>query len=152
MKKGMTSLIQFAMLAFIVCGPVYGPVQAATLNSTTTLIDQTDSSPEAPVVESDQPQFAKVIDDLPLMPGLFLKQDGDVLFAEPSVGRIAETEATGTVDVDDVYRFYRKTLPQMGWKSVDARSFRRESEILRIDVKADGKETTVFFSLKPADK
>ena len=44
--------------------------------------------------------FAKVIDDLPLMPGLQLVEGEDVLFAEPVLGRIAETTAEGPVDID----------------------------------------------------
>jgi hypothetical protein len=120
------------------------PACAAELNTKTTLIDTT--GPSGPVSE---PQFAKVIDDLPLMPGLTLVPDSDVLFAEPLAGRIAETTAAGSVDIDDVYKFYRRSLPQLGWKIVDGRTYRREGDLLRIDARADGKITTVRFSVKP---
>jgi len=77
-------------------------------------------------------QFAKVIDDLPLMPGLEPVDDEDVLFVAPDRERIAITHAEGEVDIDEVYHFYQKSLPQLGWKQVDARTYSREGEQLRI--------------------
>jgi len=123
------------------------PLKAATLNSSSTLIDQRDAQDITPTAQ--QPQFAHVIDDLPLMPGLEVKPEEDVLFADPTAGRIAETTAEGPVDIDDVYKFYRRSLPHLGWVVVDGRTYRRDGELLRIDAKATGKVTTVHFSVKP---
>lgn len=150
----MRLLTAFIFLSVALCAMqgLKQPLQAAEVNRTTTLMDEEWPTPEAPPPATEQPQFAKVIDDLPLMPGLQLDQDDDVLFATSDSGRIAETEAVGSVDVDDVYRFYRKTLVQMGWKILDARSFRREGDILRIDAKADDKKTRVLFSITPANQ
>lgn len=94
--------------------------------------------------------FAKVIDDLPLMPGLTIAQDDDVLFITRT-GRIAQTIATGAIDVDEVYQFYHKALPQLGWKAVDARSFERDNERLRLDVSGvtPDANTVVKFSVQP---
>jgi len=125
------------------------PLHASDLNINTqsTLLDEKPAQ-DLPV---NQPEFAKVIDDLPLMPGLELVPDNDVLFVVPRSGRIAYTEARGMVDVDEVYKFYRRSLPQLGWKVVDARSFQREKDVLRIDAHAEDKVTTVRFSVKPAE-
>jgi hypothetical protein len=98
---------------------------------------------------SDQ-QFTSVIDDLPLMPGLTTVEDSDVLFVEPHEGRIAQTEASGNVAVDEVYNFYRRSLPHLGWKVLDDHTYIRDSEKLHIDAHADGNITTVRFSVKPA--
>ena len=131
------------IIAFIVmCA---SPVMAAPLNDSATLIDQKPATNIPPA----EPQFAKVIDDLPLMDGLELLPDNDVLFVAPRAGRIAETEAQGMVDVDAVYNFYRRSLPQMGWKIIDARTYTRDGEMLHIDAHADGKLTSVMFSVKP---
>ena len=94
--------------------------------------------------------FAKVIDDLPLMSGLTIVHDDDVLFITRS-GRIAQTIATGAIDVDEVYQFYQKALPQLGWKAVDARSFERDNERLRLDVSSVTPDATtiVRFSVQP---
>lgn len=94
--------------------------------------------------------FAKVIDDLPLMSGLTIAHDDDVLFITRS-GRIAQTVATGAVDVDEVYQYYQKALPQLGWKAVDARSFERDNERLRLDVSSVTPDATTIarFSVEP---
>jgi len=97
----------------------------------------------------EEQQFTSVVDDLPLMPGLKAEDDKDVLFVEPHAGRIAETEAKGEVTIDDVYNFYRHSLPHLGWKAVDGRTYEREGERLRIDAETSGKITTVQFTIKP---
>ena len=83
------------------------------------------------------------------MPGLDLVEDEDVLFDAPGIGRIAETNAMGPVDAEDVYRFYHRSLPHLGWKSVNARTYVREHEQLRIDARANQKITVVRFTVKP---
>jgi hypothetical protein len=105
--------------------------------------------PAAFAAVPDEAQFASVIEDLPLMPGLKADDDRDVLFAEAQMGRIAETEAKGTVTIDAVYDFYRRTLPQLGWKVIDGRTYQREAEKLQIDATSSGTTTTVRFNVKP---
>lgn len=95
-------------------------------------------------------QFTTVIDDLPLMPGLTTVEGNDVLFVEPHEGRIAETEASGAVAVDEVYNFYRHSLPHLGWQVVDGHTYVRDGEKLLIDAHAESGVTTVRFSVKPA--
>lgn len=117
---------------------------AAELNSTSTLQDTV--PPQSIPVPT---KFASAIEDLPLMPGLSPLADEDTLFVVPHEGRIAESVAVGSVDIDDVYKFYRSSLPQLGWKIVDGRTYIRANEVLRIDAHADGKVSTVRFSVKP---
>ena len=99
------------------------------------------------------PQFAKVIDDLPLMPGLVPQEDKDVLFIAGQ-RRIAETTAKGSVDIDEVYHFYEHSLPQLGWKEVNARIYERGNERLRIDVSGANSAglTIARFSVEPIAK
>ena len=94
--------------------------------------------------------FTTVIEDLPLMPGLDPVEEKDVLFLT-HVGRIAETVATGAVDVDEVYHFYQRSLPQLGWKKVNARTFERDGERLRLDVSSVNRKamTVARFSVQP---
>ena len=133
-----------AALALVLAFP--GALGAVPLNQTSSLADQAANND---IPDSDGPRFANVIEDLPLMPGLQLVEDEDVLFVTPHSGRIAETNAVGTVDIDDVYLFYRRSLPHLGWKLVDARTYVREGERLRIDAHANSKITTVRFTVKP---
>ncbi|MDD5585473.1 MAG: hypothetical protein PHY92_00760 [Alphaproteobacteria bacterium] len=98
-------------------------------------------------------RFTKVIDDLPLMPGLAEQEDKDVLFiAGP--GRIAQTTATGMIDIDTVYQYYQKALPQLGWEAIDARTYERDNERLRLDVSGSnaGGLTVARFSVEPVTK
>ena len=121
------------------------PATAAELNEASTLIDVQPRSDLA----GSPPAFASAIDDLPLMDGLSPVADHDMLFVVPRQGRLAETVTEGTVDIDDVYRFYRHSLPQLGWTIVDGRTYDRGGERLRIDAHADGKVSTVRFSVHP---
>jgi hypothetical protein len=125
--------------------PLFGslPLRAAAPNNQT---DQTGAA-SAPALEPTH--FTKVIEDLPLMPGLELVDDEDVLFDAPGSGRIAETNAMGPVDADDVYKFYKRSLPHLGWRMIDFHTYRRESEELRIDARANQKITLVTFTVKP---
>jgi hypothetical protein len=132
---------------FLVVALIALPLHAATLNQTSSMADQMSSTT---ISSPEPPHFAKVIEDLPLMPGLQLVEDEDVLFASQGSGRIAETNAIGAVDIDDVYKFYGHSLPHLGWKSVDARTYVREHEQLRIDAHANQKITVVRFTVKPA--
>ena len=120
-------------------------VSAAELNDRATLLDTVPPSalPERPT------QVAPAIDDLPLMPGLTPVPDEDMVFLTRRDGRIAESVTQGLVDIDEVYKFYRRSLPQLGWRVVDGRSYERNGEILRIDAHADSKLSTVRFTVNP---
>ncbi|MGE3623460.1 MAG: hypothetical protein AB7H77_06285 [Bdellovibrionales bacterium] len=142
MNKSIPGIFAAALMGlFCTATPALG----ASLNETASTADQMSPS----FIPANEPHFTKVIEDLPLMPGLQLIEDEDVLFASAN-GRIAETNAIGPVDVDQVYTFYRKSLPSLGWKIVDARTYIRESEQLRIDARASQKITVVKFTVKPA--
>lgn len=129
-----------ALLVFAPAAPAF----AAPLPTSSTILDT--SGPD--VTEPASTKFDPVIDDLPLMEGLTPVADQGTLFTTPQ-GRIADSVAIGIVDVDQVYMFYRRSLPHLGWQKVNARTFRRKGEKLVIEAKGDGKITTVRFSLKP---
>jgi hypothetical protein len=86
--------------------------------------------------------------DLPLMAGLEEVTDAGMAFDKPS-GRIVEAYAHGAVAVAAVRRFYRETLPQLGWQRLGRDRFAREDERLEIDyLGADG-DLTVRYTLQP---
>ncbi len=96
--------------------------------------------------------FVMAIDDLPLMPGLTEVREAGIAFDKPQ-GRIVEAYAEGAVAGEAVVAFYEKTLPQLGWSAArspagDTR-WRREGEVLRVDVLADEEPVTVRFYLTP---
>ena len=61
--------------------------------------------------------------DLPLMDGLREVAQAGMAFDKPS-GRIVEAYAHGAVMIQAVRRFYRETLPQLGWRTLGARPLR----------------------------
>lgn len=95
--------------------------------------------------------FVAGFEDLPLMPGLTQMADAGTVFDTPS-GRIVEAYANGPVAEKDIAAFYARTLPQLGWQQISERRYRREGELLDLEIKPDsagGGPTTVRFYLAP---
>jgi hypothetical protein len=101
---------------------------------------------------ADVGSFISGFEDLPLMPGLTQVPDAGTMFDTPS-GRVVEAYAKGKVAVAEVAAFYDKTLPHLGWKKVTARRYRREGEVLDLEISdgqgSDDRSTTVRFYLAP---
>ncbi|MBK1696998.1 hypothetical protein CKO21_07035 [Rhodovibrio salinarum] len=107
------------------------------------------AAPPAPAAaQGGDSDYVADIVDLPLMEGLREVADAGMAFDKPS-GRIVEAYAHGTVDTAAVRRFYRQTLPQLGWQRLGQDQFTREGERLQIDyLGADG-DLTVRYTLQP---
>lgn len=95
-----------------------------------------------------QDTYIDRIADLPLMDGLREVDDAGVSFDKPG-GRIVEAFAHGSVAAGDVRRFYRDTLPQLGWTRVRRDTFAREDERLTLDYLGERGDLTVRFTLQP---
>ena len=96
-------------------------------------------------------QFLSVIPEMPLMPSLAENLDAAVVFDGPS-GRIVEAFANGTVSPDAVNAFYAASLPQLGWSLSPEGIYRRDAEILKIEIFQSGTDyarTSVEFILRP---
>ncbi|HLF59291.1 MAG TPA: hypothetical protein VI732_06640 [Alphaproteobacteria bacterium] len=96
--------------------------------------------------------FVSGFEDLPLMPGLIQVADAGTVFDTPS-GRVVEAFADGPVAVEEVDAFYAETLPHLGWRRLSAHRYRREGELLDLEITArqggDKARTTVRFYLAP---
>jgi len=104
----------------------------------------------APAVAA-QTVYSRVIEDLPLMPGMAELSDNAVVFDKPS-GRIVETEATTTASPASVRKFYAEALPPLGWKALGVSEFVRDRETLKIDIEEKKPEEVVHFTLTPASE
>ena len=103
------------------------------------------------MAQSQAPDFISVIEDLPLMPGLSEDPDSAMSF-EAANGRIAEATASGPVEPGDIIDYYKQALPQLGWILVTTKQYKREEDVLNIDVaKGDGRAVPVIvhFRLSP---
>ena len=95
------------------------------------------------------PRFLDALEDVPLPPGLAEVADAGMVFDTPQ-GRIVEAYAEGPADRDSVARFYRDTLPQLGWRRAGVRHYVREGETLDLSFERPaGGPLTVRFSLAP---
>ena len=92
--------------------------------------------------------FIEGSEDLPLAPMLTPVAEGSVVFDSPS-GRIVEAIAYGNTSRNIVTEFYTKTLPELGWKSLDATHYHREGERLVIDFFGTDGALNVRFTLVP---
>ncbi len=86
--------------------------------------------PAMPVLATD---YLTGISDLPLPEGLKEAKDKSTVF-DSVVGRIVTAYATGPGTADSVHDFYESTLPQLGWDETDEGNWRRENQVLKIDV------------------
>jgi hypothetical protein len=91
--------------------------------------------------------FLSELEDLPLPPGL-TEMPGGMLFDSPT-GRIVEATAQGEISADGVLSFYMQTLPELGWQKVGPVSFRRDNELLKIEVDSKRRPLLVRFSVVP---
>ncbi|PKU23351.1 hypothetical protein [Telmatospirillum siberiense] len=91
--------------------------------------------------------FLSEMEDLPLPDGL-TEAPGGMLFDSPT-GRILEATATGTVSPDQVRAFYAQTLPELGWQKLGPSSYRRDNELLKIEIEAKRRPMLVHFSVVP---
>ena len=93
--------------------------------------------------------FLSVMGDVPLMDGLQELDLDTLLFDKPS-GRIVQATAVGKgVKASAIAQFYRRTLPQLGWRNVAPNVFIREGEVLEIETVDSGDYGTIHFSVKP---
>lgn len=91
--------------------------------------------------------FLSELEDLPLPPGL-TEMPGGMLFDSPT-GRIVEATAQGEIGADRVLSFYTQTLPELGWQKVGQASFRRDNELLKIEMDTKRRPLLVRFSVVP---
>lgn len=96
-------------------------------------------------------RFLSVIEDLPLMPGLEEISGSAMVFSKPQ-GRIVEVAASGTMAERDVWAFYRRTLPGLGWRRTRPGHWRREGEQLILGLRSGADGLVVQFSLAPDDR
>ncbi len=88
--------------------------------------------------------YSRVIEDLPLIPGMVEMQDRAVIF-DTAGGRILETAAQTADSADKVIAFYDKALPALGWAIAGHGHYTRAHEVLKITPSG----ASVSFKLSP---
>lgn len=91
--------------------------------------------------------------DLPLMPGLTERSEAAVVF-DHATGQVATAVASGPVEPAAIRRFYRLTLPPLGWVPECAAPpcdppdrYARDGESLELELVSERGDTTARFLL-----
>ncbi len=89
-------------------------------------------------------------EDIPLAKD-FIADLNTLLFFDNPAGRIIEIYAYTPADDqhEEALKFYRDTLPQLGWRQVSENQFERSQELLSIDVLMTAPQTLLRFTMKP---
>ena len=85
--------------------------------------------------------FLEGTEDVPLMPTLDVVED-ETFSVDNEDGRLFFSKAMTTTAAADVLRFYKSTLPQLGWDETESGVFNREGDVLSISVTSVGKNQT----------
>lgn len=94
--------------------------------------------------------FLPGFDDIPLMEGIEVDREGDVMF-DTTTGRIGSIIGVTRHSLDDVYEYYGASLKQLGWVEIAPGEYIREGEKFLIrSVPPKGDETiTLNISVEP---
>jgi hypothetical protein len=96
----------------------------------------------------DVTSFVAGFEALPLMPGLQNVAGSSVVFDTPT-GRIVESAVAGITTPEEIEIFYAQSLPQLGWERFSETEYRRENEILNLEIVRDADHVVVHFFLSP---
>ena len=92
--------------------------------------------------------FLKGIDDIPVYKNMVYVDESLVMFDKIN-GRFISTEIIGRYKYDEVSRFYKKILPNLGWKLIKKNKYSRAGESLEIEYKSDGRDLRAIFNISP---
>ena len=93
-------------------------------------------------------QFVYGLGDVPIFKDMKSIEDAYILFDKVD-GRYLYSEIKGDYEILEIQDFYKKVLPNLGWKSYEKNTFLRADEILEIQYLIDNEETKVVFTISP---
>jgi hypothetical protein len=103
---------------------------------------------ETPVPVQRHTAYVAGLEDVPLMAGLIPTHANDVAFDSP-LGRIVIVNTEGALERQSVLAFYAASMSELGWDRIGDTAFRREGELLRLELGQKGSLLTVRFALSP---
>ncbi len=77
-------------------------------------------------------------------------EDSLILFDKID-GRYVSVEITGDYDEDKVLKFYKKILPNLGWKEKKPLIFNRNNETLEVISKKEKGQVFIKFNIFPLE-
>ena len=143
-----------AAIAIFPCFPAGGLAAQVAEQTSGQAIEETEEQVEEgigePVTEepSDGFSFVDGFEALPLMPGMHNVTGSSVVFDTPT-DRIIESAIAGSATADEIKTFYARSLPQLGWEPFLETEYRREDEVLKLEIAGDGDNVILYFFLSP---
>ncbi len=104
---------------------------------------------EESLTERADAGFVPNLPDVP-MPAHFIADANTSSFFDSAEGRIAEVNAEGFGDEDEIADFYKGTLPQFGWVQADKLAYKKQGELLVITVEKGKALTNIKYQLRPS--
>ncbi|TCP36282.1 hypothetical protein EV659_103169 [Rhodothalassium salexigens DSM 2132] len=104
----------------------------------------------APPPAAEATAFVAGLPDVPRMPGLAEAADARLVFDTPE-GAILAATLVGEPGADAVRRFYRRTLPTLGWQRAGADRYARDGQCLTLDIDRAEGVTRLVVSVQPCD-
>ena len=92
--------------------------------------------------------FVYGLGDVPIFKDMKSIEDSYILFDKVD-GRYLYSEIKGRYEILEIQEYYKKVLPNLGWKLYEKNSFIRGAEILEIQYLLDNLETKVIFTISP---
>ena len=88
-------------------------------------------------------------EDVPLYFGFTPTEEGNVSY-DSTDGRIIDGSFVSTTEkASDVRKFYEESLPQLGWQKMQYQLYKRDGEILRLNILEKDNKTHLKFSIRP---
>ena len=93
--------------------------------------------------------FFETLQDVPVMPGLTELEDYTLVFDKPE-GRIIEMVASiDGASVSDVRKYYRLSLPQLGWVMDSQDNYMRGAEHLSLNFEREQNDSFLRMTIQP---
>ncbi|MBR7158741.1 MAG: hypothetical protein IKD08_03550 [Alphaproteobacteria bacterium] len=113
-------------------------------------------SPALLADDFSESSFVPGFEDIPLMEGMSLAEDGTMSFDSPE-GRFIQVymSASPKASKVDITKFYEESLPPLGWQQKNGKQkscYLREDEQLCIDISGTKPPFAVRFELKTVQK
>ena len=95
-------------------------------------------------------KFINGLEDIPIYKKMEYVEDSLILFDKID-GRYVSVEITGDYDEEKVLKFYKKILPNLGWKEKKPFIFKRNNETLEIISKKEIDNVYIKFNIFPSE-
>ena len=95
-------------------------------------------------------KFINGLEDIPLYKKMEYVEDSLILFDKID-GRYVSVEIYGDYKEEEVVKFYKMILPNLGWKERKSLIFNRNNETLEIICKREKDKIFVKFSIYPLE-